>query len=126
MSIADCYSDNKFSTPAEILVAGGAIVDSNQAAAVKFQWRPFVKMKVSAVCASVVVAGSLACGFTVFRGTTSIGAIVCSASAAGYRGTYVPTGTNAIYDTTDTLVIKNIDSNASLTATLNVVYQNQY
>ena len=131
MAQTDVYGDPKFSVPIDIPVvtSGIYLINSNQAAENKFGWRPFLKAKINAVCVNVTTAGSLACGFTIFRGTTSIGAIVCSASAAGYRGTWAPTGTTAIFDpavTTDVLNIKNIDSNASLVATITVNYQNQY
>ena len=122
------YADPKFNVPIEMNM--GAF-DTNAAAAIKAVWRPFYKAKILKIAASVYVAGSLACGFNIYKNGGSIGTIICSSSAAGYRGTWTPatgagTATSAIYDTTDTLAIYNIDSNASLKASISVCYQNQY
>lgn len=128
MAQADVYGDPKFSTPLDMCLG---MFDSNAATAIKALWRPFSKAKINAVVVAVKVAGSLACGVNIYKNGGSIGTIVCSASAAGYRGTFVPatgtgTATSAIYDTTDTLEVRNIDSNASLQFGLFVNYQNQY
>lgn len=128
MPASDHYADPKFSTPIEL---GLGVFNSNAAAAILTLWRPFAKVKMTAIHVDVKVAGSLACGFNIYKNGGSIGTIVCSASAAGYRGTFTPatgtgTATSAIYDTTDTLEVRNIDSNASLQAALYVAYQNQY
>ena len=128
MAQSDQYADPKFSTPIEVSLG---LFDTNAATAIKTLWRPFTKAKLNAVVATVKVAGSLACGWNIYKNGGSIGTIVCSASAAGYRGTFIPatgtaTATSAIYDTTDTLEIRNIDSNASHVAMIGFQYQNQY
>lgn len=122
------YADPGLSIP-QILYLG--VFDSNAAAAIKALWRPFLKVKINTVQVNVKVAGSLACGFNIYKNGGSIGTIVCSASAAGYTGTFAPssgtgTATSQVFDTTDTLEIRNIDSNASLQAAILVNYQNQY
>jgi hypothetical protein len=128
MSQSQHYADPSLNTPVDLYLG---IFNTNAAAAIKALWRPFSKVKINSVYVQVMVAGSLACGFNIYKNGGSIGTIVCSASAAGYRGTWTPatgagTATSAIYDTTDTLEIRNIDSNASLQAGIAVNYQNQY
>lgn len=124
MGLGNQYADPNFNVVMEV---GLGAFNSNATAAQLAGWKPFAKAKVLAVIATVYTAGSLACGFNVYKNSTSIGTIVCSASAYGYQGTFAPTaGAQATFDTTDALSIANIDSNASLKASLSVAYQNQY
>ena len=130
MAQSDHVGDPKFSTPIDVCVLSGNIV--NLAAGSKVAWRPFVKSKINCVHVDVAVAGgSAGVGVNIYKNGGSIGTVVVANSAAGYRGTWVPaagagTATSAIYDTTDTLDIRNIGSDSALVANVTINYQNQY
>lgn len=116
------YSDPKYSTP--ICFNFGTF--TSPAAVIQAIWRPFYKVKIQCIIAAVVVAGTGANGVNVYRNGTSAGTIVNSASAAGYKGTLTLSGTEAIFDTTDTMAIYSIGSETNLKQSVVAVYQNTY
>jgi len=130
MAQSDQYADPKFSTPIEMPICSTPAMVA-AASYIYGIWRPFLKAKVNAVVLAVKVAGTGANGINIYKNGGSIGTIICSASAAGYRGTWIPatgtgTATSAIYDTTDTLDVRCVGSETNLALNVHVIYQNQY
>lgn len=128
MPSPDLYSDPKFNVPIEL---GMGRLTHSQAAGIVTCWRPFSKTKLNAVVVDVVVVGTGAGGFNIYKNGGSIGQVLTTNSAAGYRGTFVPatgtgTATSSIYDTTDTLELRNITSDTQHVTNVHINYQNQY
>jgi hypothetical protein len=121
------YADPSFSTVQSVFI--GPL--SSPAAAVIARWVPLAKMKMKYTVLGVNVAGTGANGVNIYKNGGSIGTIICSASAAGYQGTFTPatgagTATSAIYDTTDTLDFYSVGSETNMKIILRIDYQNQY
>ena len=121
------YADPGFGSP--LCISFGPL--TSPAAAVLARWIPYAKIKINNIKLTVNVAGTGANGINVYKNGGSIGTIICSASAAGYQGSFTPatgagTATSAIYDTTDTLDIYSVGSETNMKVIVTINYQNQY
>jgi hypothetical protein len=118
------YDDPQYNVDKEMCL--GNEVDSNAAAdTAQAYFSPYVKAKVKEVYGVVGAAGTAATmGYTIYKNTTSIGALVLGTEDAGTKVSADLTDTD--FEATDVMKLTNIGSDTQMKASLFVVYQDMF